>query len=648
MKSGIHARHRVVLTKVLTGLIACVIALSASLGSAIAQTSSPSWTYTGNLNVRRGEHTATLLPNGKVLVAGGGSDGLLSSAELYDPATGTWSPTGSLNGPRTRHTATLLPNGKVLVAGGDVTNTAELYDPATGTWSPTGNMNAPRAWHSATLLGNGKVLIVGGYDSEGYGSAWSHGLNTAELYDPETGVWSITGSLNQGRLAHTATLLQSGKVLVVGGTDSIYDAFTVDEEYNGGLVSAELYDPTSGSWTVVGNLNTGRLLHSATLLLDGSVLVAGGGSSPDGLLINMPNTSELYSPATGTWSYTGTLSARVYHTATLLRNGQVLVAGGGVYQAILNTAEVYDPATGNWHDTASLQLPRYLHTATLLYNGKVLVVGGRGDRSAELYDSGLISTPNAIDDAQFFVRQQYLDFLGREPDLSGFAFWTNEIASCGADQQCIDVKRVNVSAAFFLSIEFQQTGYLVYRMYKAAYGNLTDAPVPVKFNVFMADAQEIGHEVVVLQPGWETVLENNKQAFADEFVNRPQFISAYPSSMSAADFVDALNVNAGNVLTQTERDRLVSDLSSGAQTRAQVLRAVAENPQLITNEFNRTFVLMQYFGYLRRDPNSGPDTDFTGYNFWLNKLNQFNGNYLDAEMVKAFITSSEYRQRFRH
>jgi sugar lactone lactonase YvrE len=254
--------------------------------------------------------------------------------------------------------------------------------------------------------------------------------------------------------------------------------------------------------------------------------------------------------------------------------------------------------------------------------------------------------PNRIDDLQFFVHQQYLDFLNREPDQSGWEFWMDQITSCGFDQQCIEVKRINVSAAYFLSIEFQQTGYLVYRMYKTAYGNLPDAPVPIRFSEFLADTQQIGHGVVVLQPGWETILENNKQAFSDEFVNRSRFTAAYPSTMTPDEFVDTLINNTGSALSQTERDHLVIDLATGVRSRAQVQRAVAENQNLADAEFNRAFVLMQYFGYLRRDPNSAPDSDFSGYNFWLNKLNFFHGDFVSAEMVKAFITSTEYRQRF--
>ena len=170
--------------------------------------------------------------------------------------------------------------------------------------------------------------------------------------------------------------------------------------------------------------------------------------------------------------------------------------------------------------------------------------------------------------------------------------------------------------------------------------------MPIRLSEFLPDEREIGNGVVVGQPGWETALENNKQAFSDEFVNRPRFTSAYPQSMTPGEFVDKLNMNAGNPLSQEERDHLVSDLTTGVKARAQVLRAVAENQNLSDAEFNRAFVLMQYFGYLRRDPNSGSDTDFSGYNFWLDKLNKSNGDFIGAEMVKAFISSSEYRQRF--
>src|SRR5438128_3660910 len=265
--------------------------------------------------------------------------------------------------------------------------------------------------------------------------------------------------------------------------------------------------------------------------------------------------------------------------------------------------------------------------------------------SGELYDPGTSAFANPIDDPQFLVRQQYLDFLNREPDQAGWEFWMNEISSCGSDAACIEMKRVNVSAAFYLSIEFQQTGYLVYRMYKAAYGDLPGAPVPIKFREFIADTQDISRGLVVLQPGWETMLENNKQAFAAEFVNRSRFTSVYPALMTDAEFVDKLNANAGHPLSQYARDELEYDLRCGPMTRDKALRAIAEDQNLYNAEFDRAFVLMQYFGYLRRNPNEAPDSNFDGYNFWLNKLNTFNVNFADAEMVKAFITSIKYQQR---
>ena len=337
----------------------------------------PSWSTTGSLATGRFYHTATLLPNGKVLVAAGftGSAGL-SSAELYDPATGTWSATGALATGRYAHTATLLPNGKVLVVGGPGSSinlrSAELYDPVAGTWSTTGALTTGRYLHTATLLPNGKVLVAGGFD----GSA---ALGSAELYDPAAGTWSATGALVTARSNHTATLLPNGKVLVAGGLGG------------GASVSAELYDPAAGMWSATGALVTVHSGHTATLLPNGKVLVAGGYTG-----IASPN-AELYDPAAGTWSATSPLTnARGNHSATLLPNGKVLVAGG--YTGMtgpggwLRSAELYDPAAGSWSAAGTLATERTFHTATLLPNGKVLVAVGQGNsntflRSAELYDS---------------------------------------------------------------------------------------------------------------------------------------------------------------------------------------------------------------------------------------------------------------------
>ena len=261
-----------------------------------------------------------------------------------------------------------------------------------------------------------------------------------------------------------------------------------------------------------------------------------------------------------------------------------------------------------------------------------------------------------IGDSDFYTQQQYIDFLNRMPDQSGFQFWLNQLTACGNNVGCLEAMRVNVSASFFLSTEFKETGYLAERTYKTAFGDGSGAstfngnhnvvaPI-IRFNEFLTDIKAIGKDVVVLQQGWEAKLEANKVAYFDAFVQRSSFTTAYPTGMTPADFVDQLNTRAGSPLSTAERDQLVADLTGGSKSRAQVLRAVAEDQDLVNAEFNRAFVLMQYYGYLRRDPNAGQDTDYTGYDFWLTKLNQFNGNYINAEMVKAFITSIEYGNRF--
>jgi hypothetical protein len=264
------------------------------------------------------------------------------------------------------------------------------------------------------------------------------------------------------------------------------------------------------------------------------------------------------------------------------------------------------------------------------------------------------NTPITINDSDFFVNQQYVDFLSRFPDQSGFDFWVGQTIPdpCSGNSECILGRRDNTSGAFFLSIEFQETGYLVERMYKVAYGD-ADATstfggthsikVPIiRRSEFLPDQLQVANGVVVNANGWQALLENNKVAFANDFVSRTRFTTAYPNSMTVAQFVDALNANAGNPLSQTERDSLVNS----GMTRAQIVRAVAEDSDLANAEKNKAFVLMQYLGYLRRDPNSGQDTDYTGYDFWLQKLNNHGGDFHAAQMVRSFIVSGEYLNRF--
>jgi Galactose oxidase, central domain len=354
--------------------------------------SSARFTPTGSMQQARAFHTATLLPSGKVLMAGGGdhSDPIclvgIRSAEIYDPAAGVFTTTGSMASKRYAQSATLLLNGKILVAGGfgwvvdcedlltPVLSSAELYDPSSGTFTGTGSMVVARQGHTATLLQDGRVLVTGGKTQEG-GSFSEATLKRAELYDPSIGRFTATGDMAIPRFAHTATLLANGIVLIAGGLDA------TDPNSPIATTTAELYNPATGVFTPAGSMTAAREGHSATLLASGRVLITGG----SGL-----STAELYDPATNSFSPTGSLvGARGLHTATRLTNGTVLVAGGVGVDNIEATSELYDPATGLFNTTGSMEVARRGHTATLLATGSVLVSGGAQGRSflatAELY-----------------------------------------------------------------------------------------------------------------------------------------------------------------------------------------------------------------------------------------------------------------------
>jgi CSLREA domain-containing protein len=247
-----------------------------------------------------------------------------------------------------------------------------------------------------------------------------------------------------------------------------------------------------------------------------------------------------------------------------------------------------------------------------------------------------VERANQLDTPEYFVRQQYLDFLGREPDESGFNFWSDQIMSCGSDSACIERRTINVSAAYFLSIEFQKTGGLVDGLYRASYGR---AP---RYAEFMPDTAEVAQGVVVGPTDWAGRLAANKDAFVNAWVQRAEFRAAYDGLTNSA-FVDTLIARAGVGFNGGDEVRaaLVSGLNNGTLTRAAALRQVVENEGFVAAKSNKMFVMMEYFGYLRRDP------DDSGYQFWLKKLNDFNGNFEQAEMVKAFIVSGEYRNRFR-
>jgi hypothetical protein len=392
---------------------------------------------TGSLHDPRFATSATLLKTGKVLVAGGvAAEGSASSvAELYDPANGGFLMTGSMISGRSYHTATLLGDGKVLFVGGigkdgRPVRAAELYDPATGEFEPTGNMIDPRFNHTATLLQNGKVLIAGGEVMTNNDKV----IDTAELYDPAAGTFSQTGNVTRffdpstdkifyegmmggARTKHTATLLQNGEVLIAGGGDA-----------NGkSLASAQIYNPANGKFTPSSAMNYPRKEHRATLIREGQVLMTGGLDGNDNILAS----AELYNPSTGKFVLTtaafpgsgsGMIYARYEHTATLLANGQVLIAGGGGERSILGTAELYDPSRGAFGCVGgrmarseskcnkSMSDYRNYPSAVLLTDGTVFIAGGYNFRTAAarnlLAAQGILNSPNTpfslIDSAEIY------------------------------------------------------------------------------------------------------------------------------------------------------------------------------------------------------------------------------------------------------
>jgi Kelch motif/Galactose oxidase, central domain len=363
----------------------------------------PTWTGAAFMVSARTWHTATLLADGRVLVAGGQStgsqDSALSSAEIYDPSTRTWTSTANMSTPRTGHTATRLADGRVLVAGGNSwlptpgdlvqqgphavsLNSAELYDPASATWSTTGSMHAPYSLAAAVLLSDGRVLMVAG--------------GNAELYDAATGTWVVTASMITPRDGEVLALLQDGRVLAAGGFDGTGNN---PDEYV--TASAEIYDPVTGTWSATGSMTAPRDRAAASLLPDGRVLVSGGWN-PYSTPREYPTTAEIFDPATGRWTTTGSISTPRYDfSSTRLANGDVLIAGGidlssspGFgYDVALVSCELYNPAAQTWSDTASMINARAFQTATLLNDGTVLLVGGQSSASAalssaELFDPG--------------------------------------------------------------------------------------------------------------------------------------------------------------------------------------------------------------------------------------------------------------------
>jgi hypothetical protein len=435
---------------------------------------------------------------------------------------------------------------------------------------------------------------------------WTAPLNGPATFDTAGSNYNTTLGVYTGALGALASVEQNNDATTGTPTSRVTFNATAGTVYrinvdgwNGEYGNYQLNWSASGTAPTLTVAVTGRVVEGATPL--------------QGVLVGLYNGATLLTQtltgADGRWTFTGVATNQGYSTQ-FVKSGYTFTPPGLTF-----------PVGQSPVDT-----------------GDVLAVKG-----------------NNIDASEFFVRQHYLDFLGREADAAGLAFWSNDIESCGLDLQCRQVKRVNVSAAFFLSIEFQNTGYLVERMYKTAYGDRTEAStglvVPiVTRQEFTQDTPLISQNVVVNVGNWQAQLEANKGSYALAFVQRARFTTAFPASMTPAQFVTRLNQNIGGALSQAQVDALTAELGANntAAGRASVLRKVAESAELDAREKNRAYVLMQYFGYLRRNPSDAPESNlnYAGWNFWLGKLEEFGGDAVRAEMVKAFIDSAEYRDRF--
>jgi hypothetical protein len=542
-------------------------------------------------------------------------------------------------------------NAQVLSGStGTVNGTSNFATKETGEpTNPPGTGGGRSVWYTWTALGTGQAT----FDTNGSNFDTILAVYTGNAVNALTHIVSNDdiSPLNdppprniQSQVTFTATAGTTYRIQV-DGFDA--DQGNITLHWTAPGTPTPTPTPTPGPNTVQFSASTASATETAGATTKVDLLVTRTGDTAAAARVNYATSDA-------------TATERSDYEATL---GILLFAGGETSKTV--TVFIVDDAFGETPETFNVSLSNPV--ACTLGAPAAVSVTINSDESV----NGANPVKNASFNNDFFVRQHYLDFLNREPDSGGLNFWKGQLNECEQvplpggftdAQQCREIRRINVSAAFFLSIEFQQTGYLVERLYKVAYGDAVGTStlggnhtlfVPVvRLNEFLSDTQAMGKGVVIGAPGADQLLESNKQAVIADFVQRSRFTTQYPGSMTPTAFVDALNANASNAGTQvlqpSERSQLISDLTLGNKTRAHVVRAVAEDSDLFAVEKNRAFVLSQFFGYLRRNPNDSPEAglDYTGYDFWLGKLNQFNGNFVNAEMVKAFIISGEYQGRF--
>ncbi len=405
--------------------------------------------------------------------------------------------------------------------------------------------------------------------------------------------------------------------------------------------------PSTGTYYILANAFNPGGAGAYTLSLSG----AGAGASTlqfsavnfataeglNSVTVTVTRTGDTTGAATVDYATTDATASerRDYTTA----RGRLRFAAGETSKSfsVLITDDRYDDDAENFNVTLS--------------NPTGATLGSPNTAPVTIADNDSVNSPSPVKagsiDADFFVRQHYADFLNRVPDAGGLAFWIDQMTNCGNPDPL--VCRINVSAAFFLSIEFQETGFFAIRVQRVAFGRRSNnAATRVTYRELSRDQRQIGEGVVVGQPGSADVLEANKQAYTAQVVADANFAARFPQT-TADTFVDALYVSAGATPTETERQEAIDAYNAaggGASGRAAALRKAADSASVRNAELNTAFVLLQYHGYLRRNPTDAPNTDDTGYQFWLGKLNEFNGNYIQAEMVKAFLESLEYQNRF--
>jgi hypothetical protein len=464
---------------------------------------------------------------------------------------------------------------------------------------------------------------------------------TAFVYSTYYGGSASTG----GEIARAVAVDSSGNAYVAGNTNSVdfplvkpaQGAYAGDVSTPGDAFLFKLSEASAGPPSLLQfTQSTVQVQEDVTSV---TLTVQRAGDTSGTVTVDYSTAPPLTAAASEKFDYTTALGTLRFAAGETSKTIEVLVGEDSYGETAENISVVLSNPTGG----AALSCP-----------GAVATV--------QITDDPVEPPTNAIDDPTTFVGQHYHDFLNRQADTTGLNFWANQIIACGADAACIDRTRTAVSQAFFLSIEFQNTGFYVFRIYKASFTDSAARPRGMpRYREFLRDQREVGRGVVVNQAGWEAVLDANKQEFARQWVQRPEFLAQFPLSMSGDEYVNKLAANSGVTLTPSEFNIAIESYTQTVEGRATTLRNVVELNKVYNRQFNAGFVLSQYIGYLRRNPNDFPELglDYTGFDFWLNKLDSFSQpgeNMRDpqtaqqrvqrAEMVRAFILSDEYRKRF--